>query len=92
MENLDYYKEFTSGNTTITRGDYESLPLPMNTSSLSDDDMQRLAEDIENKMRSWKELLDNGNISQDRYDEMWWKYMKYLGCAYGMTYYEDEDE
>lgn len=39
MKKLDYNKEFTYGNTTITRNDYESMPCPMNTSSLSDHDM-----------------------------------------------------
>lgn len=92
MEELDYYKEFTSGNTSITRCDYEDMPSPMNTSSLSDDEMQRLADAIETEMESWKEWLDNGNINQDKYDEKWWESMGYLGMAFGMTYYEDDEE
>jgi hypothetical protein len=92
MEELDYYKEFTSGNTSITRCDYEDMPSPLNTSSLSDDDMQRLADAIETEMERWYEWLTNGDINQDQYDEQWWKSMEYLGCAFGMTYYEDEDE
>jgi hypothetical protein len=92
MNNFDYEKEFTCGNTTITRCDYENMSSAMNTSTLSDDEMQRLAEAIETEMESWKEWLDNGDINQDQYDEQWWKSMEYLGCAFGMTYYEDEDE
>jgi hypothetical protein len=91
MKELDYYKEFTSGNTTITRCDYEEMPSPMNTSSLTDDDMQRLAEAIEQEMERWKEWLDNGDVNQDQYDEAWWKSMEDLGYAFGMTYYEDEE-
>ena len=91
MENLDYYKEFTSGNTTITRCDYEEMPSPMDTSSLTDDEMQRLAESIEQEMERWKEWLDNGDVNQDQYDEAWWESMEHLGLAFGMTYYEDED-
>lgn len=91
MENLDYYKEFTSGNTTITRCDYEEMPSPMDTSSLTDDDMQRLADAIEQEMERWKEWLDNGDVNQDQYDEAWWESMEHLGLAFGMTYYEDED-
>ena len=40
----DKYKEFTCGETTIDRDMYESMPSPMDTSSLTDEDMQRLAE------------------------------------------------
>lgn len=91
MKELDYEKEFTCGNTTITRCDYEDMPSPMNTSSLSDDDMQRLAESIEEEMKRWKEWLDNGDVNQDQYDEAWWESMEHLGLAFGMTYYEDEE-
>lgn len=92
MNNFDYEKEFTCGNTTITRCDYEDMPSAMNTSTLSDDEMQRLAEAIETEMESWKEWLDNGDINQDKYDEKWWESMEYLGRSFGMTYYEDEDD
>ena len=91
MKELDYEKEFISGNTTITRCDYEDMPVPMNTSSLSDDEMQRLAEAIEEEMERWQEWLDNGDVNQDQYDEAWWESMEHLGLAFGMTYYEDED-
>ena len=91
MKELDYEKEFISGNTTITRCDYEDMPSPMNTSSLSDDEMQRLADSIEQEMERWKEWLDSGDVNQDQYDEAWWKSMEDLGYAFGMTYYEDEE-
>ena len=81
MKELDYEKEFTCGNTTITRCDYEDMPCPMDTSSLSDDEMQRLAEAIEQEMERWKEWLDNGDVNQDQYDEAWWESMEHLGLA-----------
>ncbi|MBO7241550.1 MAG: hypothetical protein J6U90_03780 [Methanobrevibacter sp.] len=61
----------------------------MNTSSLSDDDMQRLAEEIDNEMERWKEWLDNGCITQDQYDEHWWESMENIGLDFGITYYEE---
>ena len=91
MKELDYEKEFTCGNTTITRCDYEGMLSSMDTSSLSDDEMQRLAESIEQEMERWQEWLDNGDVNQDQYDEAWWESMEHLGLAFGMTYYEDED-
>jgi hypothetical protein len=91
MKELDYEKEFTCGKTTITRGDYEGMPCPMDTSSLSDDDMQNLAEAIEQEMYKWQEWLDNGDVNQDQYDEHWWESMEDLGLDFGMTYYEDND-
>lgn len=84
-------KIFTCGNTTISREDYECMPMPMDTSSLSDDDMQRLAEAIEYEMSRWKEWLDNGDISQDKYDQQWWRIFEECGLNFGMTYYEDDE-
>lgn len=86
---MEDFKEFTCGNTTISREDYECMPCPMDTSSLNDDDMQRLAEAIEYEMCRWKEWLNNGDISQDKYDQQWWVIMEELGITFGMTYYED---
>ena len=89
---MDFYKEYVCGKTTITRCDYEELPSGMNTSSLTDEDMQKLANAIESEMETWHEWLENGDISEDKHNEHWWEVMEYLGSAFGMTYYEDEDE
>ena len=83
------FKEFTCGNTTISREDYECMLIPMDTSSLSDDDMQRLAEAIEYEMSRWKEWLDNGDINQDQYDEQWWIVFGECGLNFGMIYYKE---
>lgn len=55
--NIDYEKEFTCGTTTISRNDYESMPFPMDTSRLSDDEMQELADAIEYEMTEWRDWL-----------------------------------
>lgn len=83
----DEYREFTCGETTIDRDMYESMPSPMDTSSLTDEDMQRLADAIESEMKRWKEWLEDGSINQDQYDEHWWKVAEELGVNFGMTYY-----
>ena len=88
---MDFYKEYICGKTTITRCDYEEMPSPMNTSSLTDDDMQKLANAIESEMETWHEWLENGYISEDKHNAHWWEVMEYLGNAFGMTYYEDEE-
>lgn len=88
---IDYEKEFTCGNTTITRNDYESMPCPMNTSHLTDADMQRLAEAIESEMQNWQNSLKGECIDQERYENVWWSEMEKIGLDFGMTYYEDEE-
>ena len=89
---LDYEKEFICGLTTISRADYENMPSPMNTSSLTDDDMQELAKRIEYEMNgNWNDWLEQGDVTQDQYDEHWWSVMEECGILFGMTYYEDEE-
>ena len=61
----------------------------MNTSSLTDEDMQKLAEAIEYEMTEWQEWLEDGSINQDQYDEHQWKIVEECGVNFGMTYYED---
>lgn len=80
---------FICGETAIDRDMYESMPDPMNTSALTDDDMQNLADAIEYEMSKWQEWLNNGDINQDQYDEHWWKIVEELGVNFGITYYED---
>jgi hypothetical protein len=88
---FDYCKGFSCGKTFITRCLYETLPCPMDTSSLTDADMQKLADAIDSEMSCWLEWLKHGDITEDKYQEQWWQSMEYLGFMFGMTYYEDED-
>lgn len=91
MEKFDYCKGFSCGKTFITRCLYETLPCPMDTSSLTDADMQKLADAIEYEMSEWYEWRDNGDITQDKCDAQWWQIMEDVGYNFGMTYYEDYD-
>lgn len=91
MATYDYNKEFTCGETTISRNDYEGLPSPMNTTSLTDEDMQELADRIEYEMSEWQDWRDYGDVSEDKYQEHWWRIMEELGITFGMTYYEDAE-
>lgn len=90
-KNIDYEKEFTCGTTTISRNDYECMPFPMNTSRLSDDEMQGLAAAIEYEMTEWIEWLEDGVVTEDKYREHWWKIMLEIGQSWGITYYEDDE-
>lgn len=45
-------KRYTRGEPTIDRDMYESMPIPMDTSSLTDEDMQRLADAIKCEMKT----------------------------------------
>lgn len=90
-KNIDYEKEFTCGTTTISRNDYECMPFPMNTSHLSDDEMQGLADAIEYEMTEWREWLEDGVVTEDKYREHWWKIMLEIGQSWGITYYEDDE-
>lgn len=51
---LDYFHEFKSqyGDIIITRGDYEDLTLPMIAIEFSDEQMQKLVDNINLSMRS----------------------------------------
>ena len=89
-EELNYYREFVCGRTSISRSLYESLPSPMNTYSLSEDEMQKLADCIEDYMYDWNDLLDSHDISKDKYDEQWWKVMEECALRFGVTYFEDD--
>ena len=88
---MDYNKEFTCGNITITRNDYECMPCPMNTSSLSDHEMYQLAEAINDEMDRWSDRYKEIRITEDDYDGELWVAMEHYGLMFGMTYYEDYD-
>lgn len=85
----DEEKEFTCSAPTIDRDLFESMPCPMDTSSLTDEDMLKLADAIGQEMQKWKEWLEDGSINQDEYEEHLWKVAEECGLNFGMTYYED---
>jgi hypothetical protein len=93
--NQEYYdKEFTCGNSSITRGELESLPCPFCTDKVSDEQMQQIinATDSFAKQRlgfSKKKRLDFNN---DKVSEIWWEELEDAATQMEMPYYENLPE
>lgn len=97
-ENYDYNKPFkVRGLEIITRNDYEGLPIPMCTASLTDDDMDNVAETIYHTMATnygvneTNEFFNSNDKDSfnEKMNEEFWELMEECGLNYGMTYYED---
>lgn len=67
--------------------DLESFPLAINTTSLSDKDIQEIAEECSKVFESY-DTLDEWQ--EDACDE-WWKVLEEEALKHGCTYYEDEE-
>ena len=80
-------KKYTSGNTTITKGDLECLPLPLNTDGVTDEQMQNIADRVEREMEEWYGWFNDGLVTddevEDKRDELIERFA--LGC---MSYEE----
>lgn len=84
-----YYKDYDCGGClSISRYIYEKEPPYIDTSSLSDDDMQRLADAIKEEMEEWYEMLEEREISKRKFDKKWWDTIEDFGFKFGMTYKE----
>jgi hypothetical protein len=90
MNEIDYGKEFECGQSTLSRGDLESLPCPFNTENVSDEVMQEIVDEVEGEMTQWREWNANGDISDDRLNEHWWEVLEDVVVAHNVPYYEDE--
>lgn len=88
MKEVNLNKEFVCGTSTISRMDYESMSCPMDTSSLTDKDMQTLVEAIERQTTDWRQMLEEKDIDQEDYEMEWWRIAEELALEWGMTYYE----
>lgn len=96
-----YEKEFTHYNSSVSRGELESLPCPFCTNGVSDETMQTIIEetDMETKERLKLPLdssLDFSNgeddETEDRNDktsEVWWEELERAVNAHNIPYYED---
>ena len=96
------------GNSTITRGEYEDLMIPMISEEFSDEKMQKLVDNINLSMRSEYDeqdlkLLDRyrrgrGQLTQaeinraDRISEREFEHFECCARELGMRYWEDLDE
>lgn len=96
------------GNSTITRGEYEDLMIPMISEELSDEQMQKLVDNINLSMRSEYDkedlkLLDKyrrgrAQMTQeeinraDRISEREFEHFECCARELGMRYWEDLNE
>lgn len=90
--NQEYYdKEFTCGNSSITRGELESLPCPFCTDKVSGEQMQQIINTTDSFTKqclgfSEKKRL---NFNNDKISEIWWKELEDAASQMKAPYYED---
>ena len=87
-----------NGVDVISRNDYESLPIPMCTKDVSNETMQKIADEIFSTLTTsydeadviayFKSELEDGELWDD-IDNYFWKEMESIGIDNGITYYED---
>lgn len=95
--NEEYYaKEFTCGDSSITRGELESLSCPFCTDGVSDETMQDIINltDSATKQIVLDRNLEGININDETYSEIWWSELESAVNHFKIPYYEDltEDE
>jgi hypothetical protein len=89
----DFYNQvFVCGQSSITRGELESLPCPFKTFGIDDTTMQKVVECTEEATRedlrlSKEEKIDFNN---DKHSECWWKNLEHFCNHFNIPYYEDE--
>lgn len=88
-----YDTEFKYGDSSITRGELESLPVPFDTKDVSDETMQAIVKSVDEETRLALGLNDGEHIDldNDRHSERWWQELEDCLCYFGVPYYEDED-
>lgn len=92
MENQEYYnKKFTCGDSSITRGELESLPCPFCTDGVNDETMQNIISLTDNatKQTVKDRNLEGINIDDDTYSEIWWEELESAVRHFKIPYYED---
>ena len=75
-----YNKEFVCGQSSVTRGELESLPCPFKTFS---ETMQKLIDYTEEATRTQLRLSENEKIDfeNDKHSECWWENLEHF-CNY----------
>lgn len=88
-----YTQEFRSGDSCLTRGELESLPMPFCTKNVTSSDMQSIVELTEKSTRDRLRLSINDHIdfSNDRHSEIWWEELESSVNLFAIPYYEDLD-
>lgn len=96
----DYLEDFfVNGIKIISRAEYESLPCPLCSIEISDETMQKIANEIYNSMKVnyGKETTENYfnklNVGDEDFtediDDFFWREMENIALNNGMRYYED---
>ena len=85
------------GVSIISRGDYENLPISMCTKEVSNETMQKIADEIFNTLTTnydeadviayFESELEDSELWDD-IDEDFWKEMENIGIDNGITYYK----
>lgn len=94
MKSEDFYdKEFSFGNSSITRGELESLPCPFCTENVTDEEMQKIIRYTHKNTCDAYHLPYNEPIDFEhgRIGELWWEKLEEI-CQTVMPYYEDLDD
>ena len=89
-----YDRIFKYGQSQLSRGELESLPVPFCTKDVTDEQMEEIVRQTELDTRERlrldeEEQIDMGN---DRHSEVWWEEMEAAVCRHNVPYYEDIDE
>lgn len=87
-----YNQEFVCGQSSITRGELESLPCPFNTFGTNDITMQKIIDCTEESTRHDLRLSKDEriNFEDDKHNECWWRNLEYFCNYFKIPYYEDE--
>ena len=101
----DLYEEFTSHGISICREDYECLPAPMVAHKFTDEQMQKLVDDIWHSMdidgvtaeqiNEYNRYINNEielNEDAEYAEDAFWRNMEKCAIDAGMEYYEDLEE
>lgn len=68
----------------------EGMPCPICTKNVSDEDLKKLAYDIDTMVLS---RFGTNNLSYPKVNYGWWEALEHLAVSeYGMEYYEDMEE
>ena len=89
-----YDRIFKYGQSELSRGELESLPVPFCTKNVTDEQMEEIVMDTELDTRDRLRLNEGEPIDfeNDRHSEVWWEEMEAAVCRHNVPYYEDIDE
>lgn len=86
-----YEKEFKRGNSTISRRELESMPIPFYTAEVTDEQMQTIIDETDAETRSRWRISKHRSIDFDNeeIDNAWWEELEHAVIRQRVPYYED---